>query len=323
MNCLDFLDRLTDLAAGRGAPAEREEAERHAAACSACADLLRDARLAAAARDKPGAQRFDAREWMNGEGEPSLEAGEADDLLAAVLEQTAGSACGRAEQLLCESMFPGLEDEHEEERKFDAQLVAAHLEHCAACSALAESLRVASAVLPAFREVDPGPSFTAAVFSATTRATPAPRPGLLVGWWRQWVARPRFAFELAYVATLLLVLIVGNPAATLQAASARTVSAAAAGIERARTAWPAAVPTLEVPQGIRALNEVAGEALARTPGLRDTMDGIWRQAARFWTSAWGWLSDATASLFTNVTTAWSRVTALVGQRTEPHGAGPR
>ncbi len=69
-------------------------------------------------------------------------------------------------------------------------------------------------------DIDPGPAFTARVLAATSGArAPEPSP-----WRRRWdalVTRPRFAFEAAYVLTVLLVLLAGNPLAAIGQTAAR------------------------------------------------------------------------------------------------------
>jgi hypothetical protein len=68
--------------------------------------------------------------------------------------------------------------------------------------------------------IDPGPAFTARVLAATSRAAAEPSP-----WWRrQWqalVQRPRFALEAAYVLTVILMLLAGNPLAAVSRTAER------------------------------------------------------------------------------------------------------
>jgi len=68
------------------------------------------------------------------------------------------------------------------------------------------------AELPSLAEMDPGPGFAERVLVATSRRPAAAR--WRVRWaeaWRAVVRRPRFAWEVAYVATVCWVLIFGNP----------------------------------------------------------------------------------------------------------------
>ena len=296
MTCLEFLDRLDDLLTGRCAGDERDAADRHARSCSRCATLLREARQASGANLAPA---------------DTLDAGDAEDLVAAVLRRTSGdAACRRAEELMCALSF-GAGDGGGEQAPgaFDAQLLEAHLEHCRTCASLAEALQSAATVLPSLADVDPGAGFTARVLAATSRAAAGTLPARVGGWWRQWLARPRFAFELAYVATLLLVIVVGNPIAPLQAASERTVSLASAGIERARSAWPSVVARVEMPEQVRVLRAVTGEALAANPGLRGAIEAMLQRSTAWWSSAWTWLQGTTADLLGAVQAQWQRLQA--------------
>jgi hypothetical protein len=148
---------------------------------------------------------------------------------------TASAACDRWRQAIFEAADPihtiGA----------DAAL-GAHHQTCADCRAwfrayvegLADSDRAAavgdmavalawiSKRLPELAEIDPGPLFTARVLAATSRR-PA-RTRLADRWGRTWaalIARPRFAIEAAYVLTLVLILVTGNPIAAFDRTTAR------------------------------------------------------------------------------------------------------
>ncbi|MBK8165168.1 MAG: zf-HC2 domain-containing protein [bacterium] len=157
-----------------------------------------------------------------------------------VLARTSGSPCGRAETLLPDLTDGVLAD-------LDRQLVQAHLEHCGPCRALAVAMGWASPVLPQLAVVDPGEAFTAAVLGRTSRrqrlelASPSARPGGLAGlmdrvgrWWTERILVPGFAPRVAYVATVVLVLLTSVPGAPL-----RGVPGAALQL---MTAGPAALP---------------------------------------------------------------------------------
>lgn len=306
MNCLEFVDRLGSLAAGTCPPGERDAAERHAARCPVCGDLLRDARMGPLA-SVPMAEE---------------QAGDEDgSLVGLVLERTAGSACGRAEELLCRLAF---EREDETVQPHERVLLDAHLEHCVACTRLAEALNLASHALPTLAAFDPGPAFTRAVLDATNRAAGRSRVASVTTWWRLWMARPRFALEVAYVATLLVVLLVGNPIAQLQAASARTVTVAAARLERARTALSPALPVLlRVPPSAEALSVVRSEVLEQKTALGAIVDTVATQAERFWSSAWAWLRATTSDVVAALRTAWANLAASGRGDTEPTRPGGR
>ena len=134
-----------------------------------------------------------------------------------VLASTSGSACPRARLLL-----GGIPDAPL--APIDRTLVEAHLERCEACRVLAAALPAVIEALPALAEADPGPGFTARVMDATVRSAartpPAPWRDRWLGWWDALAARPRIAWEAAYVLTLVLVLVVGDPVKAWDSAAA-------------------------------------------------------------------------------------------------------
>jgi anti-sigma factor RsiW len=241
---------------------------------------------------------------------------EEENFVASVLRRTSGAACQRAEEWLCDYVDGSL-------GRDDQALVEGHLEHCMGCARLAEALRVSAEVLPALAAFDPGPGFTEAVLAAT-RATERAgwsaarviglagvglsRPlEALTASWNRWLARPRFAFEAAYAATLVLVLVVGNPATTLHAASAMTRTAAEAGIVRARQAWPTAV---ELPSAVREIRAATGAALERRAGSA-RLDDAWGRALERWSNTWLWARGLASELVRDVTLTYDRVRAAV------------
>jgi len=146
-----------------------------------------------------------------------------------VLARTSGSPCARAEQQL-----PALIDG--ELAGLDRQLVQAHLEHCPGCRAVAVVLGWMGPQLPALAELDPGPAFTDRVLAATSRRRQvavdvAGRPHGLAGvmdrlgrWWQGRILQPGFAFQAAYVATVVLVLLTAVPGAPLRGVPDRALA---------------------------------------------------------------------------------------------------
>ncbi len=131
---------------------------------------------------------------------------EAVDLIAPVLDRTSGPACARAEQLL-----PALAD-----NELDAEsreILRDHLSHCDACTRLLAVVEESRELLPTLVELPVPPGFAQRVFAATSRRE---RPSPFVEWWLRVLARPRASLELAYVATVLLVVLLGNPVAAFQ-----------------------------------------------------------------------------------------------------------
>ena len=146
-----------------------------------------------------------------------------NDFVRNVMARTSGSPCERA----C-SQLPDLADGLLED--LDRQLVQAHLEHCTGCRSVAVVLGWVQPMLTDMAVLDPGPSFTQAVVMRTSGAVhplaKAARRGETVGplgvidrlgrWWQEQMFRPRFALEVAYVATAVLVLLTSVPGAPLQ-----------------------------------------------------------------------------------------------------------
>jgi hypothetical protein len=147
---------------------------------------------------------------------------ELDALLAGVLARTTGPVCGRAHELLPDQDLP----------ETDRRLLALHLEGCAECRALSAALAALAEDLPALAEVPPEPGFVEGVLARTSQAAPAV-PVLerwvrraesvadaVAGAWRRswpaWVRRPRFAWEAAFVLTLVLTPVFAAAGAPLQ-----------------------------------------------------------------------------------------------------------
>lgn len=183
MTCREFdhlLDRLLD---GSCPSADWERAERHRAACARCRRLV---------------------EALGG-GAGVLDEASHAALTAAILARTSGTTCRAARDRLC-ALVDG------ELSTLDRELVEGHLAACEACSALAGALKQTSRVLPGFAEIRPPETFVQQVLAATSRQMVEPSLGERVTAWLLGAARrPQFSLEVAYVCTLLLVLLFGNP----------------------------------------------------------------------------------------------------------------
>ncbi len=138
-----------------------------------------------------------------------------EKLLQDILNQTSGSACERALDLV-----PRLATDEME--GMDRSLLLGHLEHCAGCRAVAVVLGWLEAELPAMAEVDPGPQFTTAVLTRTaklpSRAAAQGQPGGAAGlmdrwgrWWEQRIQRQLFVWQAAYALTVVLVGLMALP----------------------------------------------------------------------------------------------------------------
>jgi len=158
-----------------------------------------------------------------------LDAGGHEALTRAILARTSGNACGSARERLCDFVDGVL-------APFDRSLVDGHLAHCPACADLAAALAESTDVLPSFASLAPPTSVVFDVLRATSRR--APEPGLaerLSAWLGRVAARPRFSLEVAYVLTVLLLVVLGNPVDAFRDASVRVeprVAAAASAVGR-------------------------------------------------------------------------------------------
>lgn len=191
-----------------------------------------------------------------------LDTGGHEALTRAILARTSGNACGSARDRLCDFVDGALDP-------FDRGLVAGHLEHCAPCADVAGALAEAAAVLPSFARLAPRTSVVFDVLRATSRRPIEPGFGeRLSAWLRRAAARPRFSLEVAYVLTVLLLVVLGNPVAAFRDASVRVEPRVAAvsgavgrPIAKARAVGEDALTS--VGRAIRPKAEAAG-TLART-----------------------------------------------------------
>ncbi|MBW2278169.1 MAG: zf-HC2 domain-containing protein, partial [Deltaproteobacteria bacterium] len=143
------------------------------------------------------------------------------DLTARVLERTSGSSCDSAQQGLCDYVDG-------QAAAVDAELIRMHLSSCEDCAALSVVITELATDLPLLARIDPGEQFTAEVLARTTPTRDrSPRwvEQLAQGWDRL-IRRPRFAFEGAYVMTVLLLVTLGVPGALLAEAPGKMVQTA-------------------------------------------------------------------------------------------------
>jgi hypothetical protein len=186
VDCNVFSKLLEEFLDGRLAAARMEAARDHLRECAACRETAR----------------------MLGWGREGELPQPPPGLTAAILERTTGSPCAGARERLADFADRALGE-------VDNELVRLHLERCPECTAVARVLVRLAVDLPLLAELDPGERFTAEVVAAT-------RAGRERGdrWvvrvataWQGLVRRPRFAWEGAYVATILFVLVFGIPTA--------------------------------------------------------------------------------------------------------------
>lgn len=183
MSCRDFEEGLDALLSGRLDAGERQSLEAHASGCEQCLELLELARLPV---EVPG------------------------DFAAAVLSRTSGSGCRQAEDSLPDWVDGRLQAGGER------QLLSEHLTYCGVCSGLARELERLATDLPRLAIVQPGTSLVEGVLRRTLPVQVQMRRWWIATWPR-WVRRPRFASELAFAATLMVVVVFGTPVSPLQA----------------------------------------------------------------------------------------------------------
>jgi predicted anti-sigma-YlaC factor YlaD len=193
MTCESFERRLDDLLDGRCAADEWREAEAHLATCVRCRRV------------------FDA---VAGRADDMDEAGH-ESLAQAIVGRTSGGGCAAARDRLCDFVDGSLAG-------LDRDLVGSHLDHCSACAGLATALAETASVLPSFANLPPRFSLLPGVLAATSRRPVQPTLGERVSAWLTRAAeRPRFSLEVAYVLTVLMLVVLGNPVDAFKEASVR------------------------------------------------------------------------------------------------------
>jgi hypothetical protein len=208
MHCHQWDALFDDWRDGRLDPTAAEACRAHAAGCSRCADVL-----ALFEDDALGADDLHGQV----------------DLLSGVLARTSGSACGRARDLMGARPDGDLDDE-------SVAMLAAHLEHCSECAALDGILAWAMPAVRELAEPEPDPAFTFDVLRATSAARHRRRSGAIyrvreraVAWWETQISRPQFAWEAAFVATVLAVIVFGTPLSPARNTPRKALEAVEAG----------------------------------------------------------------------------------------------
>jgi hypothetical protein len=199
MNCRDLEPLLAAYAAGTSSPEADALVAGHVRVCSDCRTLLEALRVDLADVVPPADPGF----------------------LADVLARTTGSPCAAAESRLGPFIDGLLESE-------DAELLTAHLEHCRACRALTETMVWMRTPLREMAGIEPDAEFARDVLAATVGEPAGVRSfhRRLRAWWLRAVDRPRFAWELAYAATLVIGLLFGTPSSPLREVPPRALEIA-------------------------------------------------------------------------------------------------
>jgi predicted anti-sigma-YlaC factor YlaD len=210
VSCERIHEQLPEFLEGRLSELERRTVEEHLAGCAACQALLETLQgtLDALAPDTGQSATVEAP----------------PDLAGAILARTSGPACGRAQEFLCDLVDGAL-------APAEAELVESHVEHCTRCASLRDTLAWLRTELSQMSHLEPRPELVPAILAATVRAEPrraAARSAIVAAaqrWWEHVVARPRFAWEAAYVATLIAVLLFGTPVSPFRGVPSRALAA--------------------------------------------------------------------------------------------------
>ncbi len=197
--CRQFELQLGDFLEGSLPLSERSDAEEHMASCRECRNLYDIA-----------------------VGDLNLLAGEAEQpLVGEILKKTSGPACDRALDEMCNLVDEAV-------TSIDARILSIHLQNCPSCGGIFRSLVEIRAILPQMARIWPGAGFTDDVLAATTRRS-VQHEGRWTRarqWWTDLVHRPRLAWEVAYVATLILLVMMGNlPIMSMDAVKGKAHSA--------------------------------------------------------------------------------------------------
>jgi Putative zinc-finger len=194
MTCDAFEARLDALLDGHCSAAEWREADAHLGGCARCRRVFEA--MSGRADD------------MDGEGHESLSR-------AVLLQTSGGGGCESARERLCDLVDGAL-------ASFDCDLVQGHLAHCEACAALAAALEESGRILPTFAGLAPRVSVARDVLIATSRRPVQPTFGdRLSAALARAAQRPRFSLEVAYVLTVLMLVVLGNPVSAFRDASLR------------------------------------------------------------------------------------------------------
>lgn len=193
MNCAAFERQLERYQAGTLPDVERRRIDQHLCHCPACRVLL---------------------EAIQSGGN---KAGQVD-IAQVVLSRTTGSTCGRCKSLLGDLLDGALDG-------VESELVLAHLGSCASCGSLFRVMSEMADVLPRMREMAPDPSFAGEVLTSI-RALRRERPKLsrALEFFRGLTERPRFTWEAAYLATLLVFGLFGTPVSPVPDAGPRLLA---------------------------------------------------------------------------------------------------
>ncbi len=177
MNCRKFESKMELFLTEKLPPPSMQECRMHLESCFACRELVHLA----------------ARKPIQ------FEPAKTEEFVQAVLEKTSGKSCRHSHELLPDYSDGALSTA-------SGKLIEQHLENCHTCQQIHQTLKDLKEELPGLAQMDPGSSFTWECMHAfrqeqNQRPQSWIKPGRI---WSRLLARPRLAWESAYVLTLLL-----------------------------------------------------------------------------------------------------------------------
>jgi len=211
--------------------------------------------------------------------------------------------------------------------------IAAHLDACGECRAFAKALQAGDEAWrvedhAAFRdgvlartseaetlamelrelaEMDPGAGFTSRVLRHTSQRPAAERRrAQWAATWRAIVGRPRFAWEVAYAATLCLVLAAGSPLSAWEWGSQRMNAIAQQPLGKAATSLRQDI------EAWRAIIEADAPASDTTPATaRQPSTDSQSAFEAVWQSASTWVRSRLAQVVDAIIDLWQRAAAWI------------
>lgn len=230
MNCDDFDRLLGALLDGACEPDDWRQAQAHLAGCARCRRL---------------------HDALSGRAD-TLDEADHEALTASIVARTSGGTCAAACDRLCKYVDGALAG-------FDRTLVEGHLTRCADCTALAGALARSARVLPSLAEIAPPAWFELRVLAVTSRRQAEPSPfERLLAWLSRAATRPRFSVEVAYVATLVLMLVLGDPVKAVRSTAELGASYVAPRTEAI---------VLRVAERVETARRIGAEAVAGAAGV--------------------------------------------------------
>lgn len=252
--CRQFELKLGDFLEGSLPRPARSDAEAHMAGCRECHTL-----------------------YCIAVGEVDLLTAEAEQpLLGEILKKTSGPACSRALEEMCDLVDGTI-------ASTEANILSIHLQHCPSCGETRRILAEIRAVLPQMARIWPGAGFAHEVLAATTRG----RVQAESGWkrtrrlWSRLIHRPRLAWEVAYLGTLVLLVTIGNPALmSMDAVRSMAHTACALAVREVERASIAGVAAAE-----QTAERVSERMVQRRAAAEGSLGSLWNRSSKIASTA--------------------------------------